>query len=120
MCLSGLRRAVFLIPLLAAAFWQAGVRVHEQHFDWTTADQDQAHFEWSAAVINETTKPYEVQIVLELLDDDDNVIHRDDMTITLQPAQQRNVQHEGALDFDAAVAVVSYRFRREVEPPPEN
>jgi hypothetical protein len=97
------------------------VRLMDQKFDWTDAREDTAHFEWSVNVVNETNRAYQVRVILELLDDDDRVINRDDsgapsdmVTITVEANSRQSVQASGRIPYDMAAEVVSLRHRREL------
>lgn len=97
------------------------VRLTEQTFDWLDAREDSATFEWSVNVINDTSRAYQVRVILELLDDDDRVINRDErgvstdmVTITIEANSQQSVQARGELAYDLAAEVVSLRHRREL------
>jgi len=106
---------------LSAAQDTPDVRLANQKFDWLDAREDSATFEWSVDVINETNRAYQVRVILELLDDDDRVVNRDErgvstdmVTITVEANSRRTVQASGQLPYDLAAEVVSLRHRREL------
>ena len=90
-------------------------------FDWIDAGPEMATFEWSADIVNETDRTYEVRVILELLDDDDQVVNRDEngapadmVTITIEANSTRSIRERGQLPYDVAAEVVSLRHRREL------
>jgi len=90
-------------------------------FDWLDAGPDTATFAWSVELANDTDRAYEVRVILELLDDDDQVVNRDDsgapvdiVTITIDAHSRQAVQATGELPYDVAAGVVSMRHRREL------
>lgn len=89
----------------------------DHSFDWTTVEDERAHFRWSAEVHNESGRTMEVVVTVDLLDDDDSVVHSDSTTTTLEAGQRRTVRDEGSLPFDRAADVVSFRFRLAPQPP---
>ncbi|MFQ5743786.1 MAG: hypothetical protein ACE5HV_09390 [Acidobacteriota bacterium] len=118
---------VFWLCLLAlpasasAAQNQPGVRLVNAAFDWLDASEDTATFEWSVDVVNETREPHRVRVILELLDDDDQVVNRDEqgtnsdmVTIKLGPGERQTIEQRGELPYDRAAEVVSFRHRREL------
>lgn len=102
---------IVAVPAIALAGLQLSIGEHG--FDWTTVEDDRAHFRWTADVTNDGGGAVEADVTVELLDDDDGVIHRDSTTATLQAGETRTVTHEGDLAFDQAADVVSFRFRIE-------
>ena len=94
------------------------VTVDESHFDWTNLEGDRALFEWSARVVNAGTRAFRVQVALELLDDDDQVILVDEVTIEVAAGQSRTVRNDGSMPYDSAANVVQSRWR--VDPEPTN
>lgn len=108
---------------LAAAAPQ--LRLGEHAFDWTTVEQERAHFAWSAEVVNDSNAAFEVTVAVDLLDDDDSsVASRSDCAVTgtsaevsVPAGQSRTVRNEGSLPFDCAADVVSFRFRLDPTPP---
>lgn len=120
-----LRFALIALASAAAGFSVAqdtpDVRLANQMFDWLDAREDAATFEWSVDVVNETDRAYRVRVILELLDDDDRVVNRDErgvaadtVTITVEANSQESVQASGQLPYDLAAEVVSLRHRREL------
>lgn len=115
-----------LLPLLlscavglgaSAAARATQLRIGESDFDWTTVEQDRAHFAWSAEVINEAGRDVDVKVTVDLLDDDEGIVYSDSVTTRVANAQTRTVRHEGSLPFDRAADVVRFRFRLEPTPP---
>lgn len=87
------------------------VRLENQQFDWGEASQDQVTYRWSAEAVNDSDGSQRVEVVFQMLDDDDQIVHRDSVTVTLQARQRRTVRQQGSLAYDRAADVVSYRFR---------
>ena len=85
-------------------------------FDWTTTDDDRAYFEWWADVVNAGAQPVEVEVTLDLLDDNDDIVHSDPVRIELRADQRRRVRQTGSLPYDTAANVVSHRLRLERMP----
>jgi hypothetical protein len=118
---AGLVIAVFTASLVFAA---QQLTLGEHAFDWTTIEQDRAHFVWNADVVNESSAAFEVTVTVDLLDDDDATVgSRDDCQVrgasaatSVAPGQTRTVRNEGSLPFDCAADVVSFRFRLDPAP----
>ena len=115
---------LFGAPDGAASQQSSDVRVRDRGFEWIDADGDIATFTWQVEVINDTDQEYRVQVILELLDDDDRVINRDEqginrdfVTVTLKPRTRQTVGEQGQLPYDRAAELVSYRHRRELSAP---
>lgn len=87
------------------------LKLGKSDFDWNDAEQEVAHFAWAAEVINESAQDVEVEVSLDLLDDDDRVVHTDSTRKVALAGATTRVEHEGSLPFDTAVDVVSSRFR---------
>jgi len=117
--------ALLLIAGLALALPLAQLQLGEHTFDWTTVESDRAHFAWSAEVVNESSSPFEINVAVDLLDDDDATVgSRSGCTVrggtavvTVPAGQTRTVRNEGSLPFDCAADVVSFRFRLDPTPP---
>jgi hypothetical protein len=97
------------------------VRLENQTFDWTDAREDSARFAWSADVINETSRDYQVRVILELLDDDDRVINRDErgvpsdvVLVSVEAGSRQTIRADGEMPYDLAAEIVSIRYRREL------
>ena len=99
---------------------QGSLELADEEFDWDDIVQDQATFRWSAKVANKASRSFEVQVILDLLDENDQVIHSDRVSIMLQGEQERNVQRTGSISYEVALEVVSYRFRLQPDPPPRD
>jgi len=109
-------RTLIVVALVCAALPVAVIasqqlKLGKSNFDWNDAEQEVAHFAWAAEVINESAEDVEVEVSLDLLDDDDRVIHTDSARTTASAGATTRVEHEGSLPFDKAVDVVSSRFR---------
>lgn len=97
------------LALGAAA--SAELRLGEHDFEWTDSDQERARFVWSAVVINDTDSDVAVDVSVDLLDDDDRIVHTETIRHQAVAGSQERVEDAGSLPFDKAVDVVSYRFR---------
>lgn len=102
--------------LAAAPLPSVEVRLGEHAFDWTTVEDDRARFSWSAEVVNDTRERVVVKVSVDLLDDDDAVVHTDSTEVTVAAGATTAARHEGSLSFDAAAGVVSFRFRLQPRP----
>ena len=117
-CLAGvLVLGVLLAPLVGSVLAAQDLRLGEHEFDWSAVEQERAHFRWSAEVINDTTRAFDVEVAIDLLDDDDGVLHTDSGTVTVVAGEIVTVDHEGSMPFDGAADVVSFRFRLLPSPP---
>ena len=108
--------AVLVLVALVSAVAEQGLaaqelRLGKHEFDWSTVEQERAHFRWSAEVINETTLAFDVEVAIDLLDDDDGVLHTDTGSVTVVAGEFATVEHEGSMPFDGATRVMSFRFR---------
>lgn len=114
--------ALLVSSLAAAPAPQSdAVRLDNTFFDWVDVLDELATFEWSADVVNNSQEPLRLRIILEVLDDDDRVVNRDEqgnptdaVIITVDPGQIVPVKQEGALSYDRAAEVVTYRHRWEI------
>ncbi len=97
------------LPVAVIAAQQ--LKLGKSDFDWKDAEQELAHFAWAAEVINESEQDVEVEVSLDLLDDDDRVVHTDSTRKVALAGATTRVEHDGSLPFDKAVDVVSSRFR---------
>ena len=109
-------RVLIVVALVCAALPMAVIaaqqlKLGKSDFDWADAEQEVAHFVWVAEVINESAQDVEVEVSLDLLDDDDRVVHTDSTRQTALAGATTRVEHAGSLAFDKAVDVVSSRFR---------
>jgi len=122
------RSSLLLLAVLGAASAAvAGVQIRlgEHAFDWTTVEQERAHYSWSAEVVNSSTDAFDVVVSIDLLDDDDAVVRcdrepqcgTDSVRISVPAGQTRTARHENSLPFDRAADVVSFRFRLDPQPP---
>ncbi len=111
------RCRVLIVVALACAALPVAVLATQQlklgksDFNWNDAEQEVAHFAWFAEVVNESGQDVEVEVSLDLLDDDDRVIHTDSTRKMAPAGATTRVENEGSLPFDEAVGVVSSRFR---------
>ncbi len=83
--------------------------------------EDMATFEWVVDVRNNTDEPLRLRIVLDLLDDDDRPVNRDEqgnpqnaVIITVEPQQTMPVEQQGGLSYDLAAEVVTWRHLWEI------
>ncbi len=97
------------------------IELRNPYFDWVDVVEEGATYEWSVDVTNNTANPLRLQIILDLLDDDDRAINRDEqdnpfdaVIITVEPGQTVPVKQEGIIDYDRAAEVVTYRHRHRV------
>ena len=97
------------------------IRLDNTSFDWIDAIEDMASFEWSVNVVNNSNAARRLRVILELLDDDDRPINRDErgnpndaVIITVEPNQNLEVRQQGALNYDQAAEIVQFRSRFEI------
>ena len=109
--------ALLLMALVGWGGASKELRLGKHDFDWSTVDQERAHFRWSAEVINDTTRAFDVVVAIDLLNDDDVVVYTDRGSVSVVAGQVVTVEHEGSMPFDGAAAVVSFRFRLVPSPP---
>ena len=93
------------------------LRLGDHDFDWTSVEQERARFGWWADVVNDTSRAFDVEVVLELLDDDDKLIQDDSVTVSVAAGSTVRATHEASMPFDRAADVASFRFRLEPSPP---
>lgn len=111
--------SVLLMPPGAPAVAQnEPIELRNPYFDWTDVSEEGAMFEWSVDVVNNTDAPVRLQIILDLLDDDDRPVNRDEqnnpidqVTITVEPSARRAVERSGSISYDRAAEVVTYTHR---------
>ncbi len=115
--LIGLTLALVLSPLGDPLQAAAELRLGEHDFDWSTVEQERAHFRWSAEVVNDTTRSFDVEVAIDLLDDYDRVLHTDTGSVTVPTGETMRLEQEGSMPFDRATDVVSFRFRLVPSPP---
>ena len=109
-------RTLIVVALLCAVLPVAVIagqqlKLGKSDFDWKDSEQEVAEFAWAAEVINESAQDVEVEVSLDLLDDDDRVIHTDSTRTMAGAGATTRVEHDGSMPFDRAVDVVSSRFR---------
>ena len=97
------------------------VRLDNTSFDWIDAIEDMASFEWSVSVVNNSNAGRRLRVILDLLDDDDRPINRDErgnpndaVIVTVEPNQTLEVRQQGALNYDRAAEIVQFRSRFEI------
>lgn len=107
--------------LVNAAPQNDPIELRNPYFDWVDVKEDGALFEWSVDVTNNTAEPVQLQVILDLLDDDDRPINRDEQNnplnaviVTVQPGTTMPVEQQGIIDYDRAAQVVTYRHRHRV------
>ncbi len=98
-----------MLPVTVIAAQQ--LKLGKSDFDWKDSEQEVAEFAWAAEVINESAQDVEIEVSLDLLDDDDRVIHTDSTRTMAAAGATTRVEHDGSMPFDRAVDVVSSRFR---------
>jgi hypothetical protein len=103
--------ALVCAALPLAAFAAQQLKLGKSDFDWRDSEQEVAEFAWAAEVINEASTDVEVEVSLDLLDDDDRVIHTNSTRATAMAGATTPVEGGGSMPFDKAVDVVSSRFR---------
>lgn len=97
------------------------IELRNPYFDWVDVIEDGATYEWSVDVTNNTSSPVRLQIILDLLDDDDRPVNRDEQNnpydaviITVEPGQTVAVEQQGVIAYDKAAEVMTYRHRHRV------
>jgi hypothetical protein len=103
------------------AFQNDPIELRNPYFDWVGVVEQGATYEWSVDVTNNTAAPVRLQVILDLLDDDDRPVNRDDQNtpfdvviITVEPGQSMPVEQQGTISYDRAAEVVTYRHRHRV------
>ena len=122
-CIIPILAAVFLVTTSGAApaMQGAAIRLDAPEFVWLDVIEDGATFEWSVDVVNNTDAPIRVRVILDLLDDDETAVNRDEqgnpsdlVIITVEPRTTVPVKQQGMLSYDVAAGAVSYRHRYEI------
>ena len=97
------------------------IRLDSTSFDWIDAIEDMASFEWSVNVVNNSNAARRLRVILDLLDDDDRPVNRDErgnpndaVIITVAPNETLEVKQQGALNYDRAAEIVQFRARFEI------
>ncbi len=97
------------------------IRLDDTDFEWIDAIEDMASFEWSVVVVNNSNAERRLRVILDLLDDDDRPVNRDErgnpndvVIITVEPSQTLEVKQQGALNYDQAAEIVQFRSRFEI------
>jgi len=97
------------------------IELRNPFMDWVDVIEEGATYEWSVDVTNNTVNPVRLQVILDLLDDDDRPINRDEQNnpfdaviITVEPGQTVPVEQQGIISYDRAAEVVTYRHRHRV------
>lgn len=97
------------------------IELRNPYFDWVDVVEQGATYEWSVDVTNNTDAAVRLQVILDLLDDDDQPINRDEqnnpydvVTITVEPRTTVAVEEQGRIAYDRAAEVVTYRHRHRV------
>lgn len=117
--------ALTLAAAIGVAAAAPQLTLGEHSFDWTTVEEERAHFAWGAEVVNGSNAPFEVTVAVDLLDDDDTsvasrsgcAVRGASARVSVPASQSRTVRNEGSLPFDCAADVVSFRFRLDPTPP---
>jgi len=102
---------VALIALPATALGTAAFLLGEHGFDWSTSDAETAYFEWNAEVTNDSGRAARAIVAVELLDNDDQIVHTDSVSLELQAGETRTVRDQGSLPLTEAANVMQFRFR---------
>ncbi|MCH7824224.1 MAG: hypothetical protein IH849_05430 [Acidobacteria bacterium] len=114
---------LLLAPLLLGDAVAQGERITLLNQDMVYLDivEGLMTFEWVVDVRNNTDEPLRLRIVFDLLDDDDQLINRDEqgnpqnaVIITVEPRQTVPVEQQGSLSYDLAAEIVTYRHRWEI------
>lgn len=99
------------------------IELRNPYFEWTDVREEGAMFEWSVDVVNNTDAAVRLQIILDLLDDDDRPVNRDEqnnpidqVTITVEPGARVAVERTGSISYDRAAEVVTYTHRYRASP----
>ena len=117
--------ALLLVTALPSVARAQGdpVRLDSTYFNWLDVVEDRATFEWSVDVRNDTEQALRLRIILDVLDDDDRSVNRDQqgnpidvVIITVEPGQTVPVRQQGSMSYDLAAEVVTYRHRWEIIP----
>jgi hypothetical protein len=103
--------AALVLSLAGAVLATQELHLGEHDFDWSAVEQERARFRWSVEVINDTNRPFDVEVSIDLLDDDDSVLHTDTGSVTVVAGGLDTFQHEGSMPFDDAAKVTSFRFQ---------
>ncbi len=103
--------ALLLLPLAGSLPAALELSLGKHEFDWSTIEQERAHFRWSAEVVNDTTRSFEVEVTIDLLDDDDGVLHSDSGSVMVAAGETMRLEQAASMPFDRAADVVSFRFR---------
>lgn len=105
----------------ALALQKDPIELRNPYFDWVDVIEDGATYEWSVDVTNNTSSAVRLQIILDLLDDDERPINRDEQNnpydaviITVEAGQTVAVEQQGVIAYDKAAQVVTYRHRHRV------
>lgn len=87
------------------------LKIVQQNFGWVSADEEAgtARYAWRADVANNEGDDYQVVVVLELLDDNDEVQHTDHVSATLKAGDTETIQDDGTCTIEVAKTIVSYR-----------
>lgn len=91
---------------------QPDLEITDQNFGWVGADEEAgtAQYAWAVAVMNnEETEDHDVQVILQLVDSSENVVHTDTTTTTVGATEQEQVKAQGSVTIEVAKKVASYR-----------
>lgn len=119
-----LRLGSLILGLLVAVPATAAQEVvlENEDFQFVDADETTAFFRWSVDVVDGGGDGVRVRVILELLDEDDRVVNRDDRgrsadsaTVTLEAGEgRRTLNQQGSIRYDVAADVTTWRIRWEI------
>lgn len=106
--------ALLIAPLLVAgphAQETPALEIVDQQFGWVGADEEEgtAVYAWSVDVENQEADEHEIIVTLELLDADEQVVHSDARSVSVEAGSVETVQSQGSVSIDVATAVASFR-----------
>lgn len=116
---------VFFYAASAGASAQnAPIELRNPYMDWLDVVEEGATYEWTVDVTNHTANTVRLRIILDLIDDDDHAVNRDEqgnpfdvVIITLEPGEPPAavvVKQQGIISYDLAAEVVSYTIRHRI------
>jgi len=110
------------LAVLAPPVVAQEVALDNYTFDFVDADDTTAFYRWSVDVVDRTGEGIRVRVILELLDEDDRVVNRDEqgrnpdvVTVILEAGEGRkSVRQQGRIAYDRAANVATSRVRWEI------
>jgi hypothetical protein len=79
-----------------------------ENFDWGETNNEEAGYNWTVRVANDTTAALDITVRFQFLDDSDSVIKTETKTVRLQPATSTTVREGGRMTWDDANRVYSF------------